>query len=216
MTGTHHARVGRLARLTRRLRPVPGGNPQPPAAPESPWVRAELDRIEAEARAQQPLDSPVHTVADEYGMMPCCGQHETAVPQTDYVTADPRLRTCRAMAGTVTADLAGEHRRWYGWGDTVMDYPPSQDRPYVAEPYVPDIFADICGLPVLRSTIRARARYWHHGCRCEPGNVAGGVRWLASQYADMGPVAFPWRPAEPAQAVPVQSDDTLTWGRAAA
>ena len=74
---------------------------------------------------------------------------------------------------------------------------------------------DICGLPIFRSTIRARARYWHHGCRCEPGNVAGGVRWLASQYADMGPVAFPWRAAEPVQAVPVQSDDTLTWRAAA-
>ena len=225
MTGTHHAKAGPVARLTRRLRPVPSaradvpaGNPQPPAAPESPWVRAELDRIEAEARAQQPLDSPVHTVADEYGMMPCCGQHETAVPQTDYVTADPRLRTCRAMAGTVTADLAGEHRRWYGWGDTAMDYPPAHDRPYVAEPepYTPDLGADIRNLPVFRGTIRARARYFHRGCQCERWSTTGSAGWLASQYADMGPVVLSWRAAEPAQAVPVQSDDTLTWGRAEA
>ena len=207
MTATHHAKAGPIARITRRLRPAPV-----PDDGLSEAISASLARMEADAArrdltamfaapaphaAPEVMDGPVHMVADGYGMMPCCGQHETAVPQADYVTGDPRQVTCRTAAhDTMPDDRAAHHR-----------------------PYVPDpaaiLAADICGLPVLRSTIRARARYWHHGCRCEPGNVTGGVRWLASQYADMGPVAFPWRPAEPAQAVPAQSDDTLTWGRAA-
>jgi hypothetical protein len=207
MTATHHAKAGPLARITRRLRPaapMPAWNPQPPTAPESPWVRAELDRIEAEARTQQPLASPVHMVADEYGIMPCCSQHETQVPQTYYVTEDRRLVTCPAVAHTVLAD---EHRRWYGWGDTTMDYPPAQDRPYVPQPDVPDLAADIRDLPALRGTIRARARFFHRGCQCERWSTTGSAGWLASQYADMWPAVPSWWTAEP-----MQADDTWIWG----
>ena len=152
--------------------------PQPPA--ESPWVRAELDRIAAEAQAM-----------------------------------------------TEAERLAGEHQCWYGWGDTAMDYPPAHDRPYVPqpcpldpaytlEPYVPDLTEDIRNLPAFRDVIRARARFRHAGCRCEHGNAAGSTAWLAGQYAEATAVpALSWWALRVPPAEPVQSDDTLTWGRAA-
>ena len=186
-TSTHHAKAGPVARLTRRLRPVPGAradmpaaNPQPPA-PESPWVRAELDRIEAEAtrrdldamsapapRPEVP-DGPVHMVADGYGMMPCCGQHETAVPQSDYVTGDPRLVTCRTSAHDTMPDDRAANRhvsgRDAGRGHLRPAGPP-QHHPgagTVLAPRVPVRARERRGgRPVARQPVRG------HGSRCVP------------------------------------------------
>ena len=202
MTGTHHAKAGSVARLTRRLRPVPGaradvpaGNPQPPAAPESPWVRAELDRIEAEARAQQPLDSPVHTVADEYGIMPCCGQHETAVPVTDYVTGNPRLVTCRpaldrrqdqryvetAIMPVIPAEVPAECSP-----PCPLDAkPPDADLLRrildglraldVSEPPAADLCADLAGLAIFREALSQRTR--DHAGESLCGHPVSGGTW---------------------------------------
>jgi hypothetical protein len=70
---------------------------------------------------------------------------------------------------------------------------------------------DIRDLPGFRGTIQARARFLHRGCQCELWSATGSTGWLASQYADMWPPVPSWRTAKP-----VQSDDTLTWGRVAA
>ena len=154
-------------------RPYPAYQEQP-AVPENPWVRAELNRIAAEAHRER---------------------------------------------------LAYEHARWYGWGDTTMDYPPAQDRPYVPQPcpldpaYVPESYRrtraeDIRDLPEFRGTLRARARFFHRGCQCERWSTTGSAGWLAGQYAEVtAKPALSWWTLRVPPAV--QSDDTLTWGRAA-
>ena len=140
----------------------PGMDP----ALESPWVRAELARITAEA------SSPVHMVADADGIQPCCGLGETQVPQTDYVTANPRLVTCRTSAH-----------------DTMPDDRASMARSYVPEPRaILDIFADIRDLPVLRDAIRATTQ---RGCtECGTcGRTVPGWDWQERFAAQLAHVA---------------------------
>ena len=112
--------------------------------------------------------------ADEYGIVPCCGQHETQVP--GWQADDLRLVTCNAgqpFLAPEVREAAGRTRggSWYGWGDTAPDHPPAHDRPYVPEvapPYVPDFRSDYRDLPVFRATLRVRG--W---CGLAAGNRAG-------------------------------------------
>ena len=73
-----------------------------PAAPEVP--------------APEPAASPVHMVADETAVMPCCGLSETQAPPADRVTMNPALVTCRTAAH-----------------DTMPDDRAAMDRPFTAE-----------------------------------------------------------------------------------
>ena len=198
MTATHaKARGRRFPRLAALFghddaRPmryaVPVGMPghetamyfQPEPAPGKPqWERAE------------PAASPVHMVGGEItAIMPCCGMRETQVPQTDYVTANPRLVTCRTSAH-----------------DTMPDDRASMARSYVPEPRaILDIFADIRDLPVLRDAIRATTQ---RGCtECGTcGRTVPGWDWQERFAAQLAHVAYgqdarsngTGRAAEPAQ-----------------
>ena len=194
-THTHAARrESAFARLAARFRP---------AAPADDLDEATRTAF-ATASSRQLL-----TRQDLTAMFPAPAPHGIGTPETLAAIV------AEAQAGTSTES-------WGPWDrpdGLLMDerdhYTPPQ-RPYLPEPTAEDwLAADIRDLPGFRGTIRARARYFHRGCQCERLSTAGSAGWLASQYADMGPVAFPWRAAEPVQAVPVQSDDTLTWRAAA-
>jgi hypothetical protein len=67
--------------------------------------------------------------------------------------------------------------------DTVMDFPPDMDRPYVPEPeyYVPDLGADLAELPLFRAALSTTMRHGY-GCRCCGRQPEGGT-W-AERYAD--------------------------------
>ena len=213
MTATH-ARRGAFTRLAARLRPAPADDFDEATRTAFAIVSREAEdtRQDLEAMFSAPAPhaeipgAPVHMVADGYGIMPCCEQHETAVPQTRYVTANPRLVTCRTSAH-----------------DTMPDRRAPMDRPYTPSPldcpYIPGPFIlgdDLRDLPGLRGTIRARAWFFHHGCQCERWSATGSAGWLAGQYAEVTakPALSWWTLRVPAE--PVQSDDTLTWGRAVA
>jgi hypothetical protein len=147
---TRHARPGILARLRRTGRPeplervlLPGTGaamylPAPamaevPAEPHGIATRETLERIVAEAEAQQPA-SPPWGPWDEPGNFP---------------------DALRAQA------LGDEHGRWYGWDTTVLDVPPVHARPYAPDalaaplPRAPLSFrADFTELPAFRAAAR--------------------------------------------------------------
>ena len=61
--------------------------------------------------APEVMDGPVHMVADETAVMPCCGMGETQAPPADRVTMNPALVTCRTAAhDTMPDDRAAHHR----------------------------------------------------------------------------------------------------------
>ena len=95
------------------------------------------------------------------------------------------------------------------WGLTELDNPPAHDRPYVPGVHVPDLDADIRGLPVFRDALRAAARWQHAGCACEPGDDAGQREWFAAQYACAVPGVpvlswWAFRPAAADEAAPAE------------
>jgi hypothetical protein len=145
-----------------------------------------------------PAASPIHMTADEYGMFPCCGQHETQVPgrQAD----DPRQVTCRTAAH-----------------DTLPDDRAPMPRPYTPQPpaYVPDIHADIRDLPVLRDTIRVTTQ--HHGTECGTcGRTLPGRDWrerFAAQLAHLG--SGEDKPSNGTVQAPEQADETAETEEAA-
>lgn len=94
--------------------------------------------------------------------------------------------------------LEYEYQRFYGWGLTLPDNRAPLARSYVPGPYVPDLYADIIELPVLRDVIRWRAQSLHAGCQCER-RAEDSTGWLASQYADLRPGEDSWWAAEPVQ-----------------
>ena len=170
--------------------PVPPGMP---GLETRTWVTGRPPAAIAHRKASA---SPVHMVADETAIMPCCGFRETDVPRTDFVTANPSLVTC-----DLAARLQAEHDRWYGWSDTMPDDRAPHARPYVPEPeapaYVPGLAADIRDLPGLRAAIECHALRLHPGCQCAPEGDAEYLAWLASQYADLRPAQPSWWAAEP-------------------
>ena len=213
MTATHAARrESAFTRLARRLRPatlppLPEGFPDP--RPGHAWAPpAEVDRREAadtrrdlEAMFSAPAphaevpDGPVHMVADGYGMMPCCGQHETAVPVTDYVTGNPRLVTCRpaldrrqdqryvetAIMPVIPAEVPAECSP-----PCPLDAkPPDADLLRrildglraldVSEPPAADLCADLAGLAIFREALSQRTR--DHAGECLCGHPVSGGTW---------------------------------------
>ena len=165
MSATHAARrEPRFAWFATR-RPAPVPEPVVPdeaiARREAEAARRDLEAMFAAAapHAEAPR-SPVHMVGDEYDIMPCCEQHETAVPQTHYVTANPRLVTCRTSAH-----------------DTMLDNRAAMPRPFIPEPepYTPDLCADLADLPLFRETIGRRTRCHAGECLC--GHEVTGETW---------------------------------------
>ena len=143
-------------------------------------------------------------------------------PETQPLHPWVRAEMNRIAAEAGRERLADEHARWYGWSgpdtDTLRRV---ADRlraiPADPPPYRWTVAEDIRHLPVLRSTIRARARFHHAACPCEPADTGESAGWLASQYAEAtAKPALSWWTLRVPPAEPVQSDDTLTWGRVAA
>lgn len=172
MTG-HAARrehpLARFARLARRHPADPDATMHLPVVPSGRHAdTSRAERMAGETPAVRPLTpppfgclsagyppapevhhepSPVHMVADEYGIMPCCGQHETQVPRADRVTANPGLVTWRRAARSPVPDDGLLHRVLNGL--RALD---------ASEPPVPDLCADLAGLPVFRETLGACTR----------------------------------------------------------
>ena len=217
MSATHHAarRESPLARLTRLARK------QPPAPVTAAEARRDAERMRdprmpmpagmpfADTRTwvperphpevhHEPPAGPVHMVADEYSIMPCCGQHETQVPRTDFVTANPRLVTCRT---------AGERRDSQQHITTITmpvvpvvpsgvpaECPPpclldarAPDADLlrrildglraldVSERPAADLCADLADLPVFREALGQRTRCRAGECLC--GHLVTGDTW---------------------------------------
>ena len=189
---TSHARPGILARFAARFADDPSqpriariGIPGmtewatvavPPApGPQERHATEQHPPWEYETRqAPTPGETPVHMAADEYGIFPCCGQHETQVP--GWQADDPRLVTCRRSAHDTMPDERGPMDRPFA---PVNDPEPEPE----AHAYKPDLYADIRDLPILRAAIEVAARRQHVGCDCLPEDKADRAEWYADQYA---------------------------------
>ena len=190
---THtHARRGRLANFAALFRHDPARPPHPrltvgmpgfDASVPLPQPAREVARKAPPAcKACSPLDYGWCTCPQDCGHLSCTGAWREAAPAEPAPWAlkpRPDADTLRRVADKLRA-LPAE--------------PPA---------YVPDLYADIIELPVLRDVIRWHAQNLHTGCQCEPRDAADSAGWLAAQYADLRPGGDTWWTVAP---VPVQDE----------
>jgi hypothetical protein len=142
--------------------------------------------------APEPALSPVHMCPDEFGIMPCCGSHETGVPAEDRVTILPRLVTCNDGQALTPEQLETAARitrqsqpgplpetdPWGPWDTpdglymdekTLTDLRVAPAYITVAPAYVPDVAADLTDLPVFRGAVAGRTRAHAKECLCGSG-----------------------------------------------